>query len=98
EVRSKIANLKDRRPDVNGGEHWFVSRHRRRAYKAVSVSLLHNGCPEPGDWYEGRPVAVVTLLGADGVRVVTEKRYRFGFLIRPTSRALETAGHNQLQD
>ena len=28
---------------------------------------------------EGRPVAVVTLLGRDGIRVVTEKLYRFGF-------------------
>ena len=28
---------------------------------------------------EGRPVAVVTLLGPDGFRVVTEKLYRSGF-------------------
>ena len=28
---------------------------------------------------EGRPVAMVTLLGSDGFRVVTEKLYRFGF-------------------
>ena len=28
---------------------------------------------------EGRPVAVVTLLGTDGLRVVTEKLYHFGF-------------------
>jgi len=28
---------------------------------------------------EGRPAAVVTLLGTDGLRVVTEKLYRFGF-------------------
>ena len=28
---------------------------------------------------EGRPVAMVTLLGSDGFRVVAEKLYRFGF-------------------
>jgi hypothetical protein len=28
---------------------------------------------------EGRPVAVVTLLGPDGFRMVTEKLYRIGF-------------------
>jgi hypothetical protein len=28
---------------------------------------------------EGRPVAMVTLLGSDGFRVVAEKVYRFGF-------------------
>jgi hypothetical protein len=28
---------------------------------------------------KGRPVAVVTLLGPDGFRVVAEKLYRFGF-------------------
>jgi hypothetical protein len=28
---------------------------------------------------EGRPVAVITLLGRDGFRMVTEKLYRIGF-------------------
>ena len=38
EVRSKIADLKDRRPGVNGGEHWFFSRHRRRARMLTNPS------------------------------------------------------------
>jgi hypothetical protein len=41
-----------------------------RGFRAISV------LPMLG---EGRPVAMVTLLGSDGFRVVAEKLHRFGF-------------------
>jgi hypothetical protein len=41
-----------------------------QGFRAISVSPMLS---------EGRPVAVVTLLGPNGFRVVTEKLYRFGF-------------------
>jgi len=39
-------------------------------FRAISVSPMLS---------DGRPVAVVTLLGPDGFRVATKKLYRIGF-------------------
>src|SRR6516165_2918156 len=52
EVRSKIANLKDRRAGVTSGENRFVSLHRcRRVDSHLLQPPVQNWRPEPDNWY-----------------------------------------------
>lgn len=67
-----------------------VATAQERALESATVSLLSatESAVKANDGFravsaspmlsEGRPVAVVTLLGPDGFRVVTEKLYRLG--------------------